>query len=321
MGENSDLSPLAKAPTEVDILLAVHNGESYLDELLKSLTKQEDAIINLHISLDSCTDSSYQIIRNWELRFNKVFIYTTNFQDHNKNFLFLLSKSRGEFIAFCDQDDIWQPQHLAIAISKMQNRSIPSLTFSKVLEFSSNGKPRTWPLFDRIPDFPVLLFENIARGCTQVINRRAKEEILASKMPDQIHFDWWVFQLIWLRGQINFIPTVQVLYRLHEANAVGANRGVIPRLLRARKGIILQGFWQFKSVLLRNEWSLSERELEIMKRFDRAINSRFLNRLKLVIDVSYRFRTKPLDDILYRVFLLFAKNEPKNKDLHQWGQK
>ena len=76
----------------------------------------------------------------------------------------------------------------------------------------------------RRPSFENALVENIATGCTIVLNRPAID-LLASRVPkDFLMHDAWSYLVVAGCGYIVYDPRPQVQYRLHPSNTVGVGQ-------------------------------------------------------------------------------------------------
>jgi hypothetical protein len=75
----------------------------------------------------------------------------------------------------------------------------------------------------RPPGFLPALTQNIATGCTIILNRAAVDCILASKPPDEAWHDWWCYLVVTgCGGLVLADPIPVILYRQHGANVIGA---------------------------------------------------------------------------------------------------
>ena len=140
--------------------------------------------------------------------------------------------------AFCDQDDVWLPDKLSRAVEHLsrQAASEPALYCGRLMLVDEALTPLTLtPVPRRGPSFENALVENIAAGCTIVLNGAARN-LLIRKMPDWlVAHDWWAYLVVSAFGTVVYDPQPTVLYRQHRANAVGASRsraGSLARRLR-----------------------------------------------------------------------------------------
>ena len=71
------------------------------------------------------------------------------------------------------------------------------------------------------PNFINLLTQNVAPGCTMIVNRQLLD--IALPIPkDVVMHDWWLMQVASLFGRIGYINEPTIAYRQHGLNQVGA---------------------------------------------------------------------------------------------------
>jgi len=96
----------------VSVVMCTYNGAQYLREQLDSLMGQTYPLHEIIIQDDGSTDETVDIIKSYcdvtpdvhiRLYVNKVRMGST------PNFYNAMRKATGNFIAICDQDDIWEP--------------------------------------------------------------------------------------------------------------------------------------------------------------------------------------------------------------------
>ena len=94
----------------VDILLATYNSNiEYLKLQIDSILNQTYKNIHLIISDDASSRSEVkEILKEYEKKDNRITLFLNNKNvGYIRNFEFLLTKSRANYIAFSDHDDIW----------------------------------------------------------------------------------------------------------------------------------------------------------------------------------------------------------------------
>ena len=93
----------------------------------------------------------------------------------------------------------------------------------------------------RGPSFENALVENIATGCTIVLNRAAIK-LLSSKVPDDfLMHDAWCYLAIAGCGKVLYDARPQVLYRLHTSNAIGVGRNLRSEWARRARRHLAEG--------------------------------------------------------------------------------
>jgi glycosyltransferase involved in cell wall biosynthesis len=220
----------------VEVLLATYNGEKYLIEQLDSLIAQVGVSISLLVSDDGSEDKTLQILNFYKSKIANMKILKGPRMGVKANFFYLLSQSKGKIVALCDQDDIWDPEHLKKSIARLAHEK-PSLTFSSVREFNAvdPAKFSVWPKKLRIHRIENILFENPARGCTMVMNREFVE-IVETALPDNaIMHDWWIALVGVSYNCISGVKTPEIKYRVHSHNAIGPTPGLDIRAKRFKK--------------------------------------------------------------------------------------
>jgi glycosyltransferase involved in cell wall biosynthesis len=99
----------------ISVAMATYNGEKYLRDQLNSLAKQSRPPYEVVVCDDGSTDMTTQILR--EFAATAPFSVNIYINDSNlgfaDNFLKAAGLCQGDWIAFCDQDDVWMPNKLA----------------------------------------------------------------------------------------------------------------------------------------------------------------------------------------------------------------
>jgi glycosyltransferase involved in cell wall biosynthesis len=313
---SSDLSANQEGVPEVEVLLATFNGELFLTEFLESLVLQEGVRIHLRVSDDGSTDRSLKIIEMYKNRFESCAISVGPLEGPSKNFFSLIEKATYGFVALADQDDVWLPRHLISAIKRLsQTPNLPSMTFSSVAEFvHERAGDSVWP--DRFPgnDIRTVVTENLARGCTIVLNSKSVDLIKVNPPNNAIMHDWWILLLIYSSGIVTWSTKPEVRYRIHQNNAVGGSPIFRVRLARFFSNI--QGHdWlvisQVEELLSNYSWSMSTQKRHELGSFLRDFRSPLLTgRLNLVL-WRHRFRTSFLDELAVRFAFVSQKRSKR----------
>ena len=164
--ENSEKANTAT----VSVVLCTYNGEKFLREQLDSVVNQTYPLHEIIIQDDGSTDGTMQIALEYADRFDNI-IVKANTGEHgiNSNFFSAMRSSTGDFIAICDQDDIWVNDKIARQVAAIGN-NLMCTCHSKA--FSEDG---SFAHYDhRLPNYGLLrlLFCNEIPGHTMLINHR-----------------------------------------------------------------------------------------------------------------------------------------------------
>lgn len=235
----------AEAAPTVAVLLSTWNGADWLEPQLDSLRAQDGVRILLHARDDGSTDDTCAILRRHAATWPELADMAPGPNlGAAASFLHLLATApqEAEYFAFCDQDDVWHADKLARATQALAGDGGPALYCSNFTcvddRLTVLGTPPPRPP----ARFGHQLFDNIATGCTVVLNRAARA-LLVSRLPERgvMMHDWWCALVIAGLGRVHYDPAPTILYRQHGGNAIGMNADwlgqkltQVRRLLRQR---------------------------------------------------------------------------------------
>ena len=232
----------------VAVLMGTKDGAAFIGEQLESLTAQSWPRVDLWVSDDGSTDATAAIVEAWRSRWNKgsLTLVEGPRKGFAANFRSMIIDPRidADYYAFCDQDDVWEPDRLESAIRWIEGEDMetPLLFCSRTATISEAGVPAGYsPLFRRPPSFRNALVQSIAGGNTMLFNRKARDLLAkASARTEFVSHDWWAYLIVTAAGgKVRYEPRPLVRYRQHAANLVGANvswRARFSRLGRLFKG-------------------------------------------------------------------------------------
>ncbi len=275
---------------EIAILMAVCNGEEFLDEQLVSLERQTVGRIDIWVSDDGSKDGSPAVLQSWSGRWRRGAFHVSPgpCKGFAENFRSLLVDERvdADFFAFCDQDDIWDDDKLEAGLRCLiaQDAGTPALYCSRTRTLARNGTPvGCSPDFRREPSFRNALVQSIAGGNTMLFNRAAREELArASSRTGFISHDWWAYLVVTgVGGLVHYSSQPRIGYRQHHENLVGANNTWRARLLRLDE--LLEGRFarwnSFNVSALRQCWDMLTPEARsVVEAFSEARTGGILTR-------------------------------------------
>jgi glycosyltransferase involved in cell wall biosynthesis len=218
----------------VAILLSTYNGEAFLTAQLHSFLTQTHPAWTLYWRDDGSTDGSARLVRDFASQAGEarcVFPPGGGCRQITRSFLALLRAARAgaaAYFAFSDQDDVWLPEKLARGIAALE--AVPAgqpalYCAQRIVVDSDLGRTGEPGRLRHPPGFPAALTQNIAPGCTMMLNRAAADLVLASNPPDTVWHDWWCYVIVAaVGGRVIADSTPTVLYRQHANNHVGEHR-------------------------------------------------------------------------------------------------
>ena len=102
----------------LSVIIPSYNEELNIEraaETVINLLKGENIPCELIFIDDGSKDKSVEVITTYTQKYDNVYLYTHE-NNVNKGLATTLqlgiSKAKGEFVAFCESDDYWHPQHL-----------------------------------------------------------------------------------------------------------------------------------------------------------------------------------------------------------------
>ncbi|MDF3863367.1 glycosyltransferase family 2 protein [Pseudomonas denitrificans (nom. rej.)] len=237
---------------KVAILLSTYNGAAYLREQLESLIAQTCQDWVIHASDDGSSDATLDILHDYQrhLGNDRLQIHAGPRQGFAANFLSLIGRAseQADYFAFCDQDDLWQPDKLdrGLAWAHSHPSSLPLLYCSRTRLIDATGQAIGFsPLFRRAPSFANALVQSIAGGNTMLFNAATAQ--LLSLTPAHvpiISHDWWAYILVTgCGGRVNYDEYPAINYRQHGNNLIGSNSGIRDRFVRLQR--MLKGTFRY----------------------------------------------------------------------------
>lgn len=277
----------------VTILMATFNGERFLAEQLDSFAAQTFQDWCLVVSDDGSTDGTMAILRDYQARWGeaRMQIRTGPRIDFRRNFLSMMCDPsiRSEYYAFSDQDDVWLPEKLAVAVAHLssQDGGVPNAYGGRTIYVDINLKElELSPRFCYPRSFRNAIVQSIAGGNTIVFNNASKTLLERAGVQQIISHDWWTYQLVeGAGGRFFFDLDPYVLYRQHPGALVGANTSL--RATWVRFVMLLKGkfkVWNtINSVSLLNVGHLLlPQNIDIVTEFLRLREGNIIQRMRII---------------------------------------
>lgn len=216
----------------ISIALATFNGEKYLGEQLDSILSQTFQDFEVVVCDDCSTDATFDILKEYESLDSRIKVYR-NIRNvgFKSNFENAITLCKGDFIALCDQDDIWLPNHLEVLYQAIENNAIVCGN-SEIIDENGNSQNLTLKSnmrFDRI-NFPnderlyrLLYFSSPYQGSAMLIKKSFFKEALPIPFYAKSHDAWFAFAAFF-NGGIKYLDDIVLRYRRHSNNVTGISR-------------------------------------------------------------------------------------------------
>jgi len=307
----------------VSIVMAVYNGQKYLESQIESILAQSYKNIELIIVDDKSIDKSIEIISNFAKKDDRVKIFKNN---NNlgivENFLKGLEHAAGDFFCFCDQDDYWVSDKIEVLSRLLDKDKKNMLAYSdmeicdenlKVLHKSFQETSGILPRKGHLGEISFL--RNIMPGCSMMFRKEVKELLNKMKEPIPLMHDHMAFIVSSLLGNIVYSKKQLVKYRQHNENNIGA---FYDSIVNSEKIIskLDQAIYYFEHNL-KDQHNF---DLDKLKEFCKVLKSRNILKRSLFMDYFLFLRRDTfLDKILGRFYCLFPDTYERLKRFHANG--
>lgn len=110
------------AAPSVSVVMATFNGARFVEQQLASLAAQTLRPAELIVSDDGSEDETLRLVEAFRRAAPFPVVVRRNERrlGYGANFLSAAGLATGEYIAFCDQDDVWYPDKLATAVATLR---------------------------------------------------------------------------------------------------------------------------------------------------------------------------------------------------------
>lgn len=310
----------------IQILLAVYNGELYIEEQVASILGQSYSDTHLIIRDNCSTDQTVSIVEKLSAQNpGKITLLCSKTNDGViGNFAKLAEYSTASYVMFSDADDVWQKDKILKSFLKMQEMEQkygakhPLLVHTDLTVVTRDLKiihPSFWNYSKLNPEkgstLSRQLVQNGITGCTTLVNRSLLD--LALPFPETIVMhDWWLGLIAASLGRIGHISTPTMLYRQHGNNDTGAKKyGMLsfwqrlknPKEKEKIRANLYKKYEQASILKMRHEGKLSLRQKHLLDIFISLENSSFF--FKRYATFKYRLFKQGL----LRNFLEFLPHE------------
>jgi glycosyltransferase involved in cell wall biosynthesis len=215
----------------VSIALCTYNGAKYLRQQMDTLVAQTYSNLEIIAVDDGSSDETVSILEEYTERYKNISIHIneTNL-GYIRNFEKAIGLCKGEYIALCDQDDIWDPKKISLMMEHIGNHM---LIYHDSAFIDDDGNSLNRKLSDirncySGADPRVFLFENCVSGHAMLFRKELMNYADGFKL--KIIHDWWLAYAATNVGSIFFLDQALVQYRQHRTTSTD--------ILRQKKHLI-----------------------------------------------------------------------------------
>lgn len=176
----------------VSVIIPTYNIQYFLDSTLESIVNQTYKNLEIILIDDCSNDGTYQKIIKWADKDSRIV-----YRQLEKNSGAAVSRnvaiglSNGRFLAFCDSDDLWQPDKIEKQISFMRERDI-AFCFTQYVLQREDGKSKIVYVHNKL-DYEQSLRNSYCITTSSVVIDRLKtgDVRIPLARTGQDHLLWW----------------------------------------------------------------------------------------------------------------------------------
>lgn len=226
----------------ISVAMATYNGSKYLREQLDSLYSQTRIPDEIVVTDDCSIDDTVQILE--EYRQSKGLKYYINEKSLgvNGNFYRAISLCSGDYIAICDQDDIWCKNKIECSYKKLKEieNNRPAAVSSQAIDIDAQGNilgyRKTFRSNSNYVD--TLLFRGRSQGCSLFFNHQLKKIVLNNCSDNTMLYDVFISFTAAVVGIKYNMNDRLMYYRHHETNAIAKiNKEYINTIERIKRKV------------------------------------------------------------------------------------
>ncbi|XQW85353.1 glycosyltransferase family 2 protein [Thalassotalea piscium] len=206
----------------ISVVVPVYNGAEYLTKTVESILAQDHDELELLLINDGSSDNSKELIEALAEKDTRIKAFTKANGGVANARNFGVEQAQGDFIAFCDQDDLWLPTKLSKQLPLFSNDKIGLVYTGAIADYVLYGK-QSKPNFDskfRGNVFEKLTQQNMFTCCTAMVRKSFLKEV--GGFDDDLALmgvdDWHLWLKLALVCEFDFVPEHLAIHVFHGDN-------------------------------------------------------------------------------------------------------
>lgn len=230
----------------ISVVMAVYNGQKYIEEQINSILTQSSMADELIIIDDCSSEKCTKIIEKASNKADCKINYIEHLENkgYAQTFFEALKMASGEYIFFSDQDDIWDKNKIRICVDEMNaHPEITCLSSCNIIinhlgeEIKKEKKPKQKLLKVTCEDLIKQI--SLRPGMTLAIRKSLKEKVILLDTTKYEAHDRFIEYISSLDDGFYVLGQYLNRYRIHNSNTSGMNLSYF-KLRSNKKGRIDQ---------------------------------------------------------------------------------
>ena len=226
----------------ISILLSSYKSNfEYLEEQISSIVLQTEFDWELLIYNDGTDGLKEWLDKNYSANLYNIKYFDEGHKGYTKSYDFLLSKAEGEYVCFCDHDDIWSLNKLEVEKQYLNDHPDVDCVFSWLRWFGEKEKFESFNIDDDAISKELYFYQPIKQPTTMFRKKRFGK----FDAPFDCAGDFWFWSKHKDRNY-HLIKEYLVMYRRHPGEATKDKTSfrensakVIQKNLKERFGVTL----------------------------------------------------------------------------------
>jgi glycosyltransferase involved in cell wall biosynthesis len=238
---------------KVSVIIPNYNYARYVGQAIESVINQTYSNIEIIVVNNGSTDNSLEILKGFGDRICLVNQENLGQSGARKSGL---SKATGDFIAFLDADDTWEPQKIEKQLHLFSSKT--QLVYCGIGRFSESSSKRISTHLPRFSGSCAPAFINqpgvsivLSGESTAVFSRALLEKVGGFDPELNSAAGWDFFRRCSKFTDFDFVPEALTNYRIHDSNMSNNGMNTIPDIRNAYKKLFDDSAWEVTPKLIR----------------------------------------------------------------------
>lgn len=296
---------------KVAILMATYNGEAFLAQQLQSILFQTHGNWHLFVRDDGSTDETVSIIRSFQAKYLNISLLDNLGRSTGSaagNFFELIQECalpEFDYVALADQDDVWSPDKLEVAITLIKEEGAGAYS-SNLVSYDNRLKRARFMNKGQAQKKFDYLFQGASAGCTYVLTRAAFEQVRQATSEIESYkgrsHDWLIYAICRVnRIRWVFDQNAHIFYRQHASNVYGAMSAFAG--LKSKLGLIRNGWYRDNVIWIAEKSGADASAKDIVGLIK---SGSFTSRLRLALQAADLRREKNACRLIVVLLLTFV---------------
>lgn len=296
---------------KVAVVMSTYNGAKYIKEQIDSILNQTYKNIELVIRDDGSSDNTVKIIESYQKKYANIKLITGKNLGFIKSFFELLRLVEADYYSYADQDDVWMPNKIELAVEELNklDDSKPNLSFGNSDYYDENMNLINEGEKHRKYSFIMALFACVTQGMTMTINKTTRDLIVKNPPKTCFFHDWWTYLICVGMGNIAYSDVTTVKYRRMKTNATVEGQGYCRLFIWRIKNLLMNdGIKDIKRQMINYKKTyyneLSDENKKVLDLFSEQ-KYHFFKALKKTF-YPKKLRVRFVDDLMLRILFLIG---------------